>query len=174
MLAKLVRPKRILEIGTLAGYSTLWLAKALEEGGKLITIEREEASYQKAISNFAFAKKEGVIEPLLGDATQILSQMVERGEAPFDLVFIDADKGEYSEYIEPVIQLTRSNGVILCDNLIPRRGEVGVCDPRDNEAIDITLFNQMIAQDPRLESLILPTLVGEKGRIDGLGIALVK
>jgi len=174
MLAKMIRPKRILEVGALAGYSTLWLAKTLEDEGKLTTIEMNPEHYKVAVANFAFAGLADRIEALCGDAIEIMSEMIDRKEEPFDLVFIDADKTHYPDYLELAIQLTRSGGVILSDNLIPKRGEIGAPDGRDNEAIEIYVFNQVMAQDPRLESIILPTIVGENGRIDGLGIALVK
>ena len=174
LIAKMIRPKRILEIGTFAGYSALWLAKALEEEGRLITIEADKERYQKALETISLAQNRDQIQLLNGDAIPLLGKMVEDRVEPFDLVFIDADKAEYPDYLEPVIQLTRSGGVILTDNVIPKRGGVGVPVETDTEAVEVYLFNQMLSQDPRLEAHILPTIVGSEGRIDGLAIALVK
>lgn len=174
LLAKLVRPKRILEIGTLGGYSTLWLARALEDGGTIITIECVSKHAQIARENFAFADLENQIEVRVGLALDVLNDMIEKKEGPFDLIFIDADKAEYPKYLEPCLALSRSGTLILSDNLIPKRGDIANPDPRDNEAVGIYAFNQMIANHPSLETNLISTIVGEKGRLDALGVSLVR
>lgn len=170
----LVRPKKILEIGTLGGYSTLWLASTLEEGGHLITIECEKKHAKVAYENFVSAGMENQIEIRIGLASEVLHEMIENGEEPFDLIFIDADKENYPNYLEPCIKLSHSGTLILSDNLIPKRCEIGSPDPRDNEALGIYAFNQLVADHPMLDSVLVPTLVGDKGRLDALGVSLVR
>lgn len=174
LLARLASPKKILEIGTLGGYSTLWLARALEEDGKLITLECVEKHACVARENVAFAGKEDQIEIRQGLASDLLAQMIEKDEGPFDVIFLDADKNRYPEYLEPCLRLSRPGTLILSDNLIPKRGEIGQPDPRDNEAVEIYTYNQMLKDHPLLETVLLTTLVGEEGRIDALGVSRVK
>ncbi len=168
LLAKLQKPKRILEIGTLGGYSTLWLAKALPSDGKIITIENQEKNRQIAFENICAAGLQDRVEILLGDARILLDSL----EGWFDLIFIDADKENYPFYLEYAVKLSRSGSLILSDNLIPKRGVVEHPDPRDNEAVAIYKFNQIMANHPRLEATLFTTLV--KDRLDALGVALVK
>lgn len=174
MISKLVKPKRILEIGTLGGYSTLWLAEGLLSDGVLITIESESLHVQVAEKNIAFAGKEKQIVILQGNALDICQGMIDRKEEPFDLIFIDADKSEYPRYLELILQLSKSGTVILSDNLIPKRGAVGCPDPRDNEALAIYQYNQILADHPRLDTIPITTIVGEKGRIDSTGLSIVR
>lgn len=174
LISCLIGPKKILEVGTLGGYSTLWLAEGLSEEGKIITLEYHESHAKVARENFNYAGLSNRIEVRVGLAIDLLRQLILKKEGPFDLIFLDADKETYPDYLEPLIELSRPGTVILSDNLIPKRGELGVPDPSDIEAVGIYTFNQKIAHHPRLDSLILPTIVGEKGRIDGLGISLVK
>ncbi len=173
LLAKLVQPKRILEIGTLGGYSALWLAKALGPEGKLITLECEAKHAQVAKENFYFANVSDQIEIRLGDASILLEEMIKVKEAPFDLIFLDADKDRYPDYLKFCINLSRPGTLILSDNLIPKRGEIGQPDPRDNEAVGIYAYNQLLAEHPQLESIPLSMIVGEKGRVDALGLTIV-
>lgn len=174
LIAKLVRPKKILEIGTLGGYSTLWLSQALEEGGKIITIENVKKHIAVAKKAFAYAGKQGSILIREGDAIKICTEMVDCKEGPFDVIFIDADKCQYPDYLDVILKLARSGTVILSDNLIPKRGEIGCPDPRDHEAVEIYTFNQILANHPNLETIPLTTIVGEKGGIDATGLTLVR
>jgi len=174
LIGKLIRPKRILEIGTLGGYSTLWLGATLIAEGKLISIESNEYHAVIARENIQNAGMGDKIEVILGEAMEILKVLVAKGEAPFDLIFIDADKANYCSYLELCLQLSRSGTVILSDNLIPKRGDIGNPDMRDKEAHAIYAFNRLISGHPRLESIPLCTLVGESGTIDALGVSLVK
>jgi len=173
LIAKLIQPKSMLEIGTLGGYSALWLARALAEGGKLITIECDATRIAVAKKNFLFAGAQEKIEIREGRALPVLDDMIENGEGPFDLIFIDADKVEYPQYLEKVLQLTRSGTVILSDNLIPKRGDIGCPDPRDNEAVGTYTFNQMLADHPGLETIPLTTIVGENAMVDATGLTIV-
>jgi predicted O-methyltransferase YrrM len=174
MLARLVRPTKILEIGTLGGYSTLWLARELGPEGKLITLECQKKHAEVAKKNFIFANMEDKIEIRLGLAANLLKQLIEERAGPFDLIFLDADKENYPHYIEPCLELSKKGTLILSDNLIPKRGELGVPALTDIEAVGIYTFNQKIASHPRLDSTLFPTIVGEKGCIDSLGISIVK
>lgn len=171
LLTRLQQPKRVLEIGTLGGYSTLWLARALTPDAKIITVDYDENSFRIARGHFEVAACE--IEMRLGSAEIVLKKMISDGEAPFDLIFIDADKEEYPLYLELAISLSRSGTLILSDNLIPKRGEIEAPDPRDVEANAIYAFNQRMANHPRLDSSLFPTIVGENGRVDALGVAIV-
>ncbi|NGX39273.1 MAG: putative O-methyltransferase [Chlamydiae bacterium] len=172
--ARITGAKQVLEIGTLGGYSTLWLASGLVPEGKIVTIESEESHAAIARENFSRAGESERIEVHVGLAIDQLQTLIQRGAGPFDLIFIDADKDNYPAYLEPCLNLSRKGTLILSDNLIPKRGEIGGPDPRDNEAVGIYTFNQMIASHPRLESHLFPTLVGGSGRIDALGVSIVK
>lgn len=144
LLASLQKPTKILEIGTLGGYSALWLAQALQEGGKLITLENSHQHIQIAQKNFEYAGLNDLIEIRHGEASELLSQMIKNKEGPFDLIFIDADKNQYSDYLEPCLALSKKGTLILCDNLIPKRGEIGSPDPRDNEATAIYALHETL------------------------------
>lgn len=172
-LSKLVRPKKVLEIGTLGGYSTLWLAQGLADGGEILTIECEEEHAKIAKQNFYLSHYAGQIHIKQGLAADILVKLLHEGAGPFDLIFIDADKENYPNYLEPCVELSRPGTLILSDNLIPKRGEIGNPDPSDNEAIGIYTFNQKVATHPKLDSILLSTLVGEEGRTDALGVSIV-
>lgn len=173
LISRLIQPKRVLEIGTLGGYSTLWLAEGLAPDGQLITIESDPLHVEVAKRSFAYAGKEKQITILQGNALDICKKMIENKEEPFDLIFIDADKSEYPFYLEQVLQLSRPGTAILSDNLIPKRGVIGCPDPRDNEAVAIYKYNQILADHPHLETVPITTIVGEKGRIDSTGLTIV-
>jgi predicted O-methyltransferase YrrM len=171
LLAKLVGARRILEIGTLGGYSTIWLGRALPEDGALVTLELERKHADVAAKNLTRAGLIGKTEIIVGPALQTLKGLVARGEAPFDLVFIDADKASYPQYLAEVMKLARPGGLILGDNVV--RGGA-VLDPAhpDPNARGARAFNELIAHDERLEAVVLQQ-VGVKGH-DGLAIARVR
>ena len=168
MLAEMVGAKRILEIGTLGGYSAIHLARALPENGVLISLELNERHADVARENVAEARLAKQIDVRVGDARELLAGMAENGEGPFDLVFIDADKGGYPEYLGWALRLSRPGSSILGDNAI-RGGSV--LDPGDESSRAIREFNEKLARDPRLSSLVLPLI---RERIDGLAIARVR
>lgn len=168
LLTKLQRPKKVLEIGTLGGYSTLWLAKALPKEGKIVTLENQEKNAKVAWENICAAGFQEQIEIRLGNATELLASMNEI----FDLIFIDADKENYPVYLDYAIKLSRPGTLILLDNLIPKRGPIGNPDRRDNEALAIYALNEAIVKHPQLEATLFTTIIKE--RLDALGVAIVK
>lgn len=169
-LAMIHRPLKVLEIGTLAGYSAIWLARALPPEGKIISLECYPEHAALARKNIAFAGFENRVEVREGMAGDLMEQMIQKGEGPFDMVFIDADKENYLLYLDKAIQLSRPGTLILGDNLIPKEDEL---HPHYSEPKVIYRFNQQLATDKRLESILVPTL-RNNGRIDALGIAIVK
>lgn len=171
-LTKIQRPRRALEVGTLAGYSTVWIGRALPEGGKLISLELYSLHVDVARKNLALAGLENKVEIREGLAEQLMDEMISQGEQPFDLIFIDADKENYPLYLEKALKLSHSGTLILSDNLIPKGDEIG--SPHNLESEGIYQFNQKIASHPQLESILATTIVGSKGRIDALGISIVR
>jgi caffeoyl-CoA O-methyltransferase len=167
LLAEIAGAKRILEIGTLGGYSTIHLARALAEDGSLISLEVDDRNAGVARENIAEAGVGDRVEVRVGDARELLARMVEDDEEPFDLVFIDADKESYPEYLEWALQLSRPGSLILGDNAI-RGGSV--LDAKDETARAIREFNEALAKNPRLSAIILPLI---RERVDGLAIARV-
>jgi caffeoyl-CoA O-methyltransferase len=167
LLAEIAGARRILEIGTLGGYSTIYMARALPEGGSLVSLELNERHAEVARDNVAEAGLEDKVELRVGDAKALLARMVEDGEEPFDLTFIDADKGGYPEYLEWALRLSRPGSLILAHNAI-RGGSV--LDPEDEFARATREFNQALAENSRLSALILPLI---RERVDGLAIARV-
>lgn len=167
MLVEISGAERILEIGTLGGYSAIHFARGLPEHGTLLSLELEEHHAEVARRNVERAGFSGKVEIRVGDARESLAQILERGEGPFDLVFIDADKEGYPEYLDWSLRLSRPGTLILGDNAV-RGGDV--LDPEDGSSRAVREFNEKIANDPRLSSTVLPLL---RERIDGLAIARV-
>lgn len=167
LLAELVGAWRILEIGTLGGYSAIHLARALPPEGRLVSLEVDERHAGVARENVAEAGLADKVEIRVGDARELLAGMVESGEGPFDVVFIDADKGGYPEYLEWAIRLSRPGSLVLGDNAI-RGGSV--LDPGDESSRAIREFNEKLAHDERLAATVMPLL---RERVDGLAIARV-
>jgi predicted O-methyltransferase YrrM len=169
--AKMIQAKTILEIGTLGGYSTLWFAYALPEDGQITTIEHTKEYAEVAKENFKQAGKDTMIELIFGDAKEEMQKLT----TSYDLIFIDANKEEYIFYIEAAIKLSHPGTIIICDNVI-RNG--GVLQEKPEKAYYKILadFNKKIANDPRLESTILPLTIPLTGRdyVDGLSISIVK
>ena len=167
LLARMVGAHRILEIGTLGGYSTIHLARTLPDDGTLVSLEVSERHAEVARRNIERAGLAGKVEVRTGDAHELLAQMVRGGEGPFDAVFIDADKTGYMEYLERALALSHPGTVILADNTI--RGGT-VIEPKDDISRAVHKFNEAFARDPRLDAIVLPII---RERIDGLSIALV-
>jgi predicted O-methyltransferase YrrM len=170
LIAKIAGAKRVLEIGTLGGYSTTWLARALPADGKVITLELDQTHAEVARGNLARAGVAERAEVRVGRATETLRQMISRHEAPFDLIFIDADKASYVAYLDLALQLSHAGAVILADNLI-RNGRVLAGQPADEAARGAKAFNDALAASHRLDSIILPII---RENLDGLSISIVK
>jgi predicted O-methyltransferase YrrM len=170
LIAKMCGAKCILEIGTLGGYSTTWLARALPAGGSVLTLERDPAYAEVARRNLERAGVAGHVEIRVGVASDSLRELAAQGAAPFDLIFIDADKVGYVEYLEFALKLSHPGTVILADNVI-RGGNVMDADPPDASDRGARAYNEAIAVHPRLESVVLPII---RHRIDGLAISIVK
>jgi predicted O-methyltransferase YrrM len=170
LLAKMAGARRILEIGTLGGYSTTWLARAVPADGCVITLEREPKHAEVARHNLERAGLGPVVEIRVGPADDSLRELIRSKAAPFDLIFIDADKPGYVAYLDLSLQLARPGTVILADNVI-RHGRV--LDPAPADAGDrgVRDYNEAIARHPRLESLVLPIV---RHRVDGLAISIVR
>jgi caffeoyl-CoA O-methyltransferase len=170
LLTKMARAKRVLEIGTLGGYSTTWLARALPADGQVITLELDQKHAEVARANLDRAGVADRVEVRVGRATGSLRQMIDQHEAPFDLIFIDADKAGYVEYLELSLQLAHEGTVILADNVI-RNGRVIDDQPGDASARGAKAYNESLAAQPELESIILPII---RENLDGLSISIVK
>ncbi|MFO7663591.1 MAG: O-methyltransferase [Chloroflexota bacterium] len=171
LLAQATGARHILEIGTLGGYSTIWLARALPEDGRLITLEYSPLHAEVARRNIDGAGLGGKVEVRVGRAQDTLRLLVEESLEPFDLIFIDADKQGYPEYLKWSLQLSRSGTVIIADNVV-RNGEVIAEDVDDPIILGIRRFNELLAAEPRVSATILQ-VVGSKG-YDGLAMALVQ
>lgn len=163
LLAKIAGARRILEIGTLGGYSTMWLASALPAGGKLVTLELEEKHAAVARKNLERAGLLSNVEIQVGDARQLLARL----NSEFDLVFIDADKQSYPAYLDFALKLTHPGSLILADNVI-RDGRVTDANDADPTIRAVRHFNQQLTSHPDLETILLPIM---RHKIDGLAIA---
>ncbi|MFF9815438.1 O-methyltransferase [Streptomyces sp. NPDC014006] len=170
LLARIRCARKVLEIGTLAGYSTIWLARALPADGRLVTLEADEQCAAVAAANVARAGLDHIVDIRLGVALDTLPRLVEEGEGPFDLVFIDADKPSNPAYLEWALRLTRPGSVIVGDNVV-REGAVTEPDSSDPRVQGVRRFTELIAAHPRLTAATLQT-VGEKG-YDGFTLAVV-
>lgn len=170
LLAKLAGARRILEIGTLGGYSTTWLARALPAAGVLVTLELDPRHAQVARDSLDRAGVGAQVEIRIGPANDSLRQLIGAGGEPFDVIFIDADKAGYVEYLELAVQLSRPGTLILADNVI-RHGLVLAANPPDAADRGARRYNEAIASHPRLESLVLPIV---RRRVDGLAISIVR
>jgi predicted O-methyltransferase YrrM len=170
MLARLVGARNILEIGTLGGYSTIWMARALPADGRLITLEIDEKNAAIARANFERAGVDRLIELRLGKALDTLPALAAEKREPFDLVFIDADKKNNPEYFAWALRLTRIGSVIIVDNVI-RGGAVIDRASDDASVLGTQRCLEMMAAEPRVVATALQT-VGSKG-YDGFAIAMV-
>ncbi|HTS18925.1 MAG TPA: O-methyltransferase [Verrucomicrobiae bacterium] len=170
VLTRLAGARRVLEIGMLGGYSAMWLARAIGPEGRLVTLEIDEKCVRVARKNLERSGLLPRVEIRHDDAQVTLKRMVETQEAPFDLVFIDADKPSYPLYLEYAMKLTRPGSLILADNVV-RDGKVAQEAEGDKIVQGIQEFNKKLAAHPRLESIVV-TITREG--VDGLAIARVK
>jgi predicted O-methyltransferase YrrM len=162
--------RRVLEIGTLGGYSTLWMARALPEGGRIVTLELSPHHARVARSNLDNAGVLERVELRVAPAVESLTALVAEAVKPFDLIFIDADKQGYPEYLEWSLRLARVGTVIVADNVV-RGGRVIEPGSDDVNVLGVRRFAELVAQEPRLSATVLQT-VGTKG-YDGFALAVV-
>jgi predicted O-methyltransferase YrrM len=170
LLAKLQGARKILEIGTLGAYSTIWLARGLPEGGRLITLEADPRHVEVSRANLDRAGLSGVVEVRQGRANDTLPQLAAAGAGPFDFIFIDANKTGYPEYFQWAMKLSRRGTLIVADNVI-RKGAVADAASTDENVKGVRRFNELVAREPRVSATALQT-VGSKG-YDGFAIVLV-
>jgi predicted O-methyltransferase YrrM len=170
LLALLQGARHILEIGTLGGYSTIWLARALPSDGRLITLEADPKHADVARANIARAGLAGKVDLRLGRALDTLPNIAAEGLGPFDLFFIDADKESNADYFEWALKLARRGSLIIVDNVV-RKGAVADASSPDPMVKGVRRLNEAIANEPRVSATAIQT-VGLKG-YDGLAIVLV-
>jgi predicted O-methyltransferase YrrM len=170
LLARVQGARKILEIGTLGGYSTIWLARALPADGHLITLEADPHHAEVARANIARAGLASVVTIRVGRALDTLPQLAADGHGPFDLVFIDADKPSNPDYFAWALRLSRRGSLIIVDNVV-RGGAVIDAASADASVQGVRRLNQLIAAEPRVTATAIQT-VGSKG-YDGLALALV-
>ncbi|WP_329458874.1 O-methyltransferase [Streptomyces sp. NBC_01497] len=170
LIAQIQGARRILEVGTLGGYSTIWLGRALPDDGHLVSLEADPRHADVARGNLAHAGLAGRTEVRLGPALDTLAALVEEGAEPFDLVFIDADKPNNPHYLEWALKLTRRGSVIIGDNVV-RGGAVVDGDAADPTVRGVRDFLELMGRNPRLSATAVQT-VGAKG-YDGFSLARV-
>ena len=170
LLAKIQGARRILEVGTLGGYSTIWLARALAEGGKLVTLEIEKRHAEVALENIKRAGVSGRVELRLAPAAESLAALVKEGAEPFDFIFIDADKPNNPVYLEWALRMSRPGTIVVVDNVI-REGAIVDAESKDASVLGTRRLFDLIAANPRLDATALQT-VGSKG-YDGFVVARV-
>jgi predicted O-methyltransferase YrrM len=170
LLARVRGARRILEIGTLGGYSTIWLARALPPDGALVTLEIDPEHAAVARENLAAAGLGELVTIEVAPALQTLDRLVASGAQPFDMIFIDADKPNNPSYLRRALELSRPGTLIVLDNVV-RGGAVADSRSRDPNVIGTRKALEMMAGDPRLQATALQT-VGQKG-YDGFALALV-
>jgi predicted O-methyltransferase YrrM len=170
LLARIQGARSILELGTLGGYSTIWLARALPPGGSLITVETEPAYADVARANVARAGLDDLVELRVGPALEILPQLAVEGRGPFDLVFVDADKATSPEYFGWALRLSRPGSLIVADNVV-RGGAVLDAASSDPSVQGVRSLLERLAAEPRVSATAIQT-VGSKG-YDGFAVALV-
>jgi predicted O-methyltransferase YrrM len=167
LLARLAGATSILELGTLGGYSTIWLARGLAPGGRLVTIEAEPEYARVAKGNLERAGLGDVVDLRVGSALEVLAKL----EGPFDVIFIDADKRSNPDYLEEALRLSRPGTLIVADNVV-RDGAVAEADASDPSVMGVQRFLELVAAHPRLDATAIQT-VGSKGW-DGFALVLVR
>ena len=165
MFSQMIRPQRILELGTFTAYSTLCLAEGLSDDGTLVTLEHNDELEDMILRNLALSPLGEKVQLVIGDAMQWLS--AQSSDVLYDLVFIDADKREYSAYLDAVLPLLRPGGWILADNTLWDGHIIEEAYDKDKQTLALRAFNDKVAQDERLDKVILPLR-------DGLTIIRVK
>lgn len=155
-LSQMIRPKRILELGTFTGYSALCLAEGLPEDGELITIEHNDELEETIRHNLSLSPLGSKIQLVIGDAKEILNSQSQISNVQYDLVFIDADKREYVTYLDLIYPLVAPGGWILADNTLWDGHIIDPAYDRDQQTLGLRAFNDKVAADPRLEQVILP------------------
>lgn len=176
LLARIHRAHSVLELGTLGGYSTIWLGRALPQGGRLITLERDPRYAEVARTNIANAGVSDMVQVRVGPALQTLPELYDEGVGPFDMIFIDADKQNYPGYLEWSLKLSRIGTLIIGDNVV-RAGAIlgphadGPSFDDSGIAAGVRRFYELLAAEPRVSATAIQT-VGAKGH-DGFAIALV-
>ncbi|WP_261540695.1 O-methyltransferase [Burkholderia multivorans] len=170
ILATIRGARRILEVGTLGGYSTIWLARALPPEGRLVTLELDPAHAAVATQNIARAGFADVVSVVVGSAKDSLARLIADGEAPFDFIFIDADKDNNRAYLDAALKLSRPGTMIVVDNVV-RRGRVADPDNRDPDVVGVREGFARIVAEPKLTTTAVQT-VGQKGW-DGFSISIV-
>jgi predicted O-methyltransferase YrrM len=171
LLARVHGASSVLELGTLGGYSTIGLARALPKGGRLITLELEPSYAEVAAANIDRAGLGDLVEIRVGPAIESLGALIAEDAGPFDLVFIDADKQSTPEYFEHALQLSRPGSVIVTDNVV-RGGAIADPATEDPRALGMRRFHELLATQPRVSATTIQT-VGSKG-YDGFTLALVE
>lgn len=171
LLALVTHSKRILEMGTLAGYSAIWMARALPEDGMLVTLEFDAHHAEVARANFARANLSNRVQVRVGAALDTLPLLYEEKLHPFDLIFIDADKNNYPQYFEWSIKLSRPGTLIVVDNVV-RNGEILNANSEDERVQGVREMNTLLAKHPRVSATTIQT-VGNKG-YDGFMLAVVQ
>ena len=170
LLVRISGARRVLEIGTLGGYSTIWLARALPEGGRIVSLESDLHHADVATLNLHNAGVLDRVDMFIGRAIDSLPILEASGDGPFDLIFIDADKESYAEYLDWALKLSHPGTVIIADNVV-RDGKVVEPDNTDPRIQGVRRFNEKLAAEPRLSATALQT-VGPKG-YDGFALAVV-
>lgn len=170
LLARVAQARTILEIGTLGGYSTIWLARALPDGGRLVSLEIDPAHADVARRNLAVAGLDHLVEVRVGAALSTMADLVAEGGGPFDVVFIDADKQRLPDYVTASLELSRVGTVMIVDNVV-RDGQVLDATSTDPDVVGVRRCLELLAAEPRLEPTAIQT-VGSKG-YDGFALALV-
>jgi len=170
LLARIMGARNILEIGTRGGYSTIWMARALPEGGRIVTLEADPKHAEVARGNFVRAGVESKVELRLGKALDTLPQVAADGRGPFDIFFIDANKSNMPEYFEWSLKLARPGSIIFADNVV-RDGAVLDAKSKDADIQGVRRFAEMVGKEKRVSATALQT-VGGKG-YDGFALALV-
>jgi predicted O-methyltransferase YrrM len=170
LLARAAGARRVLEIGTLGGYSTIWLGRALPAGGRLVTLEAEPRFAEVARGNVERAGLGDVVELRVGRALETLPQLAAEDGGPFDLVFIDADKATTPEYFGWALRLARPGGLIVADNVV-RGGTLADAASDDPAVVGMRRFLERLAAEPRVSATVIQT-VGAKG-YDGFALAVV-
>ena len=170
LLARAIGARRILEVGTLGGYSAIWMARALPQGGRLVTLEVDERHAEVARGNLQRAGLDGVAEVRVGPALQSLEALHKEQAEPFDLIFIDADKEPTAEYFDHAVRLSHPGAVIVVDNVV-RNGALIDASSDDGAVRAMRRFMDSISHDSRVSATVIQT-VGTKG-YDGFAFAVV-